>query len=34
MIGSKNQFATALREIAMPRTMPATAPIKKPVKAR
>jgi hypothetical protein len=34
MIGSKNQWVNRLREIPMPSAMPATAPIKKPVKAR
>jgi len=34
MIGSKNQWVNRLREIAMPSATPATAPIKKPIKAR
>ena len=34
MIGSKNQRASALRDIAIPSTMPPTAAMKKPTMAR
>ena len=34
MMGSKNQFVIPFREIPMPSTIPAMAPIKNPVNAR